>query len=107
MTPEELLLAAQLQSSNASAHGLKVGLGPGEAVCVAISYVRKWTIATDDADALKVLDRRHGGRNYTYERIRKLLVRATDEGHISREEANRLHNEMRALGFWDSGQPFS
>ena len=107
MTPEELLLAARLQSSDASAYGLKVGLGPGEAACVAISYTREWTIATDDTDALKVLNQLHGGRNYSYERIRKLLVRAVDEEHISREEAIRLHDEMRALGFWDSDQPFS
>ena len=107
MTSEELLLAARLQSNDSSAHGLKVGLGPGEAACVAISYTRGWTIATDDADALKVLDRLHAGGDYPYERIRKLLVRAADEGHISREEANRLHDEMRTLGFWDSGQPFS
>ncbi len=107
MTPEELLLAAQLQSSDASAYGLKVGLGPGEAACVAISHTRGWTIATDDTDALKVLDQLHGELDYPYERIRRLLVRAADEERISREEANRLHNEMRSLGFWDSGQPFS
>ena len=107
MTPEELLLAARLQSSDASAYGLKVGLGPGEAACVAISHIREWTIATDDTDALNVLDQLHGARNYSYERIRKLLVRAAIEGHISRKEATRLHDEMRSLGFWDSGQPFS
>lgn len=107
MTSEELLLAAQLQSCDASVHGLNVGLGPGEAACVAISHTRGWTIATDDADAFKVLDRLHAGHDYPYERIRKLLVRAADEGRISREEANRQHDEMRALGFWDSGQPFS
>ena len=107
MTTDELLLAARLQSSDATAYGLKVGLGPGEAACVAISYTRGWTIATDDADAFKVLNRLHADRNYPYERIRKLLVRAADEGHISREEAIRLHSEMRALGFWDSGRPFS
>ena len=107
MTSEELLLSARLQSSDAFAYGLKVGLGPGEAACVAISYTRGWTIATDDTDALKVLDQFRGGRNYPYERIRKLLVRAADEGHISSEEANLLHEEMRTLGFWDSGQPFT
>lgn len=106
LTSEELLLSARLQSSDASVHGLKVGLGPGEAACVAISYTREWTIATDDADAFKVLNRLYGDSEYPYERIRKLLVRAADEGHISSEEANRLHEEMRSLGFWDSGQPF-
>lgn len=107
MTSEELLLSARLQSSDASVHGLKVGLGPGEAACVAISYTREWTIATDDADAYKVLNRLYGDSEYPYERIRKLLVRAAEEELISSEEANRLHDEMRTLGFWDTGQPFS
>jgi len=82
-------------------------LGPGEAACVAIAIERGWTIATDDADAFKVLDRLQGGQSYPYERIRKLLIRVADEGRISREEANRLHDEMCSLGFWDSGRPFS
>ncbi|WP_419914038.1 hypothetical protein [Candidatus Poriferisodalis sp.] len=106
MTHVEQLLAARLQGSHVSTYGLKFGLGPGEAACVAISLERGWTIVTDDADALQVLDQEHGGRTYPYERIRKLLIRAADEGRITREEANRLHAEMRSLGFWDSGQPF-
>ncbi|WP_420443045.1 hypothetical protein [Candidatus Poriferisodalis sp.] len=106
MTPQEQVLAAQLQGSEAAGHGLKFRLAAGEAACVAISYERGWTIATDDADALKVLSRLHNGQEYPYERIRKLLIRAADEGCISREDANRLHDEMRSLGFWDSSQPF-
>ncbi|WP_419837767.1 hypothetical protein [Candidatus Poriferisodalis sp.] len=106
MTRPEQLLAARLQGGDVAEYGLKMGLGPGEAACVAIAVERGWTIATDDSDAFKVLDKLHGGPNYPYERIRKLLIRAADEGRISREEANRLHNEMRTLGFWDSGQPF-
>ena len=107
MTSDERSLAARLQSSEIANYGLKVALGPGEAACVAISFQRGWTIATDDADALKVLDRLHGAWDYPYERIRKLLSRAADEGHITRDEANRLHAEMRSLGFWDTGQPFA
>ena len=107
MTPEERLLAAKLESVDALDHGVRVPLGPGEAACVAISFERDWTIATDDSDALKVLKRLHRGRDFRYERIRKLLTRAAEEGHVTREEANRLHAAMRSHGFWDTGQPFT
>ena len=107
MTPEERLLAAKLESVDALDHGVRVPLGPGEAACVAISFERDWTIATDDSDALKVLKRLHRGRDFRYERIRKMLTRAAEEGHVTREEANRLHAAMRSHGFWDTGQPFA
>ena len=106
MTPEEGLLAARLQSADALEYGVRVPLGPGEAACVAISFERGWTIATVDSDALTVLNKLHGNRAFRYERIRKLLIRAAEEGHVTREEANRLHAAMRSHGFWDSGQPF-
>ncbi len=102
MTQPERLLAARLQSSDVGDYGLKFPLGPGEAACVAIAVERGWTLATDDADALKVADKLHDGQSYSYARIRKLLIRAADEGRITRKEANRLHDEMRSLGFWDS-----
>ena len=41
MTPEEVLLAAQIQSNDTSKYGLKVGLGPDDAACVAISHTRQ------------------------------------------------------------------
>ncbi len=106
MTPSELSFAARLQSTETADYGLRVPLGPGEAACVAISFQRGWTIATDDSDALKVLDQLHGDRPYPKERVRKLLIRAADEGRITPIEANRLPGEMRSLGFWDTGQPF-
>ena len=92
MTPEEQMLAARLQGSEAAGHGLKFKLAAGEAACVAISHERGWTIATDDADALKVLSQLHDGQSFPYERIRRLLVRAADEGRITRQEANGLHD---------------
>ena len=55
MTPDERLLAATLQCSEVADYGLSVPLGAGEAACIAISYHREWTIATDDNDTLKVL----------------------------------------------------
>ena len=107
MDEDELGLAAQLQSRDgASEFSLQVPLGPGEAACVAIAWVRKWAIATDDEDALKVLDLMHRGRTYPYERIRRLLIRAANEKLITADEANEIHAEVRALGFWDSGAPF-
>ena len=107
MTSEERLLAAKLESDDAREYGVRVPLGPGEAACVAISFERDWTIATDDSDALKVLENLHGNRDFRYERIRKLLIRAAEEGHVTHEEANDLHAAMRSHGFWDSGRPFA
>ena len=107
MTVEEQLLAAKLQSSEAVDYGLRVPLGPGEAACVAISFERGWTIVTDDNDAFKVLDVLHRGRSYEYERIRRLLARAADEELVTREDANRIHAEMRSCGFWDTARPFA
>lgn len=107
MASDERLLAAKLESPDALDYGLRVPLGPGEAACVAISFERGWTIATDDSDALKVLRKLHGNQDFPYERIRKLLIRAAEERHVTPEEANDLHAAMRSHGFWDSGQPFA
>ena len=107
MTLDERLLAAKLESDDALEYGVRVPLGPGEAACVAISVERDWPIVTDDSDALKVLKNLHGNQDFPYERIRKLLIRAAEEGHVTPKEANRLHAAMRSHGFWDSGQPFA
>ena len=107
MTSQERLLAARLESADVLDYGVRVQLGPGEAACVAISFERDWTVATDDSDALKVLTKLHRGRDFRYERIRKLLIRAAEEGHVTRKRANQLHAAMRSHGFWDTGQPFA
>ena len=107
MTTQEQALAAKLESSEVADYGLRVPLGPGEAACVAISFTRGWTIVTDDTDAFRALDVLRGGRNYGYERIRRLLARAADQNLITREDANDIHAEMRSCGFWDTGRPFS
>lgn len=106
MTQEEYLLAARLQSTDTTDYGIRIPLGPGEAACVAISWKRSWTVVTDDSDAFKVLDKLHGNREYRYERIRKLLIRAANEGHVTREEANDIHARMCSQSFWDSERPF-
>ena len=106
MDPLEQRLADQLQGPYASNFGLQAPLGPGEAACVAIAHRRDWTLVTDDSDALKVLSGLSGDKPYKYERIRKLLVRAADERTITRDQANRIHAEMKAHGFWDSTCPF-
>lgn len=108
MTEQERLLAARLQSRDAvSVHRIRAPLGAGEAACVAIALERGWTIATDDDAAITVLDKLHGGQPYSYERIRKLLIRAANEKRLTRAEANEVHARMRRLGFWDSGTPFA
>jgi predicted nucleic acid-binding protein len=105
MTDTELRIASQLVSpSGCKAFGLKFPLGPGEAACIAIGTTRDLVIATDDADALRAL--RTMAPNHSYERIRKLLVRAVETRTISEAEANQLHTEMRRLGFWDTTSPF-
>ena len=106
MDPLEQRLADQLQGPYASQFGLQAPLGPGEAACVAIAHRRDWTLVTDDSDALKVLSGLSGDKPYRYERIRKLLVRAADERTITRHQANHIHAEMKAHGFWDSTCPF-
>lgn len=106
MDPLEQRLADQLQGTIALQYGLQAPLGPGEAACVAMAHQRDWTIVTDDSDALKVLSGLRGDKHYRYERIRKLLVRAADERVITRDEANRIHAEMKAHGFWDATCPF-
>ena len=104
---DELQLAANLQSREAVARfTVRAPLGAGEASCVAIAFRRGWTIATDDNDALTVLSELHGGGNFAYNRIRSLLTRAGNEGFVTCEEANRIHEEMRSEGFWDVGKPF-
>ncbi|MGE0600641.1 MAG: hypothetical protein AB7J35_05270 [Dehalococcoidia bacterium] len=107
LSADERLLAARLQSRRTAAeYGIRVPLGPGEAACVAIAFTRGWTIATDDNAALTALGALYG-HDYPYERIRKLLVRAAEEGLVDRAEAREIHDQMRQLGFWDSDQLFA
>ena len=102
LTPSETVLAANLQSRNrAKQLGITVPLGPGEAACVAIAHCRGWAIATDDSDALSALKALKNGGPFQYFRIRSLLIRARDEGLVTNDEANCIHSEMRAAGFWD------
>jgi hypothetical protein len=101
MTEEERRMMAQLTSpSGCKAFGIKFPLQAGEAACIAIAVHRRLTIATDDNDALKALGTIPNAPDY--ERIRKLLMRATDQGLVSGTEAQAIHAEMRQHGFWDS-----
>lgn len=101
LTDEERMLAAQLQSRRVVAeHAIKAPLGAGEAACVAIAFQRGWIPVTDDSAALAVLAELLG-RDYPYERIRRLLLRSIEEGLLLADEATRIHAEMKQLGFWD------
>lgn len=105
MADAELVLFGQLTASNPDPDlGLLLPLGAGEAACLAIALKRDYVVATDDSDALRALARLRP--DHPYERIRRLLQRAAREEMLSRAEANRLHERMRALGFWDRELPF-
>lgn len=107
MSEEELVMAGLLRSANeAGRYGIKAVLGAGEAACVAIARHRSWVIVTDDNNALKVMDFLHDNRAYRFERIRKLLKRAADDGFITRSTANGIHRIMTSKGFWDRKLPF-
>lgn len=105
MTDDELRLYGSLTSAeHLDRFGLRFPLDAGEAACVAIAHERRWTIATDDGDALTAL--RSLSPRHPYERIRKLLVRAAQTALISEDEANSIHAEMTRRGFWDGHRPF-
>lgn len=84
--------------------GLFAPLGAGEAACIAIALERGHVMATDDSDALRVLHQLRPG--HPYERIRRLLMRAGEEGVISHDRGNDIHQRMRDVGFWDTVAPF-
>lgn len=100
----ELQLLAEFRGHGSDTSELLVPLGMGEAACLAIAIERGYVLATDDSDALRVLERWAPG--HPYERIRKLLIKGAEQGRISRAEADALHAEMRRLGFWDAQPPF-
>lgn len=102
MSEEEWALLLEIRSSMDFAS--VVPLGMGESACLAIGILRGYVVATDDNIALKVLAGR--SPSHPYERIRKLLARAASVGLLTEGEANALHAEMRALGFWDVTAPF-
>jgi len=106
MDGKERVLAARLQDKDHHKFGLKVPLGPGEAACVAISLKRDWCIVTDDSDAIRAMKQLQGDRAFSYDRIRRLLMRAATEGRVSQQQANEIHTDMTDLGFWDSVLPF-
>lgn len=104
MTPSELKTFATLTDPAAAAsNGLLFSLAGGEAATIALAVGRGLVCATDDNDALKALATLAPG--HKYERIRKLLQRAAKEGHVTRETANRIHDDMRRAGFWDKTPP--
>lgn len=105
MTESELDTFQQLTADEPNDRfGLLAPLGAGEAACIAIALERDHVIAADDSDALGVLHRLRP--DHPYERIRRLLIRAGNDGVTSRSRANEIHRRMRDLGFWDTVAPF-
>lgn len=100
MNDSELDLFARLGSGV----GSELGLGDGEAATLTIALGRQWVFVSDDQDAIRVLQAMYPSHPFT--RIRRILTDAASFGLITVGEANRIHEEMRACGFWDRGVPF-
>lgn len=90
--------------SGCKAFNLRFPLQAGEAACLAIAVERDLVLATDDSDALKAMAAI--SNTHRYQRIRKLLITAANNGRISQARANAIHAQMRRLGFWDKEPPF-
>lgn len=104
-TDEERVLLARLMTRGRVAElGVRFPLGAGEAAGLAIAVHRGWTFVTDDNDALRVLEHLRPGHPYL--RTRRLLRQASEEGLLTRAEANDVHQAMRIAGFWDKEAPF-
>lgn len=105
MSESEREIFSRLSSDDHVAEfGLTFPLDEGEAATLAIAIERGWVFVSDDSDALTAM--RHIRRRHPYQRIRKILIAAADEGAVTRDEANAIHSEMRMCGFWDMTSPF-
>lgn len=105
MTESELSLFGRLSAiEHTGEFGLTFPLDEGESATLAIAVHRGWIFASDDGDALKAM--LSINRKHPYQRIRKLLIGAVDNGHINEARANEIHAEMRRFGFWDTERPF-
>lgn len=101
----ELELVGRLTSpTGCRTFGLRFPLHAGEAACLALAVERNLVLATDDQDALRALDAHAPG--HPYQRIRRLLIHAGEQGHCPQQRANEIHAGMRRLGFWDREAPF-
>jgi predicted nucleic acid-binding protein len=102
MTADELALYAQLRDrQHVRQYGLIVGLGRGEAAALAIALTREFDVATDDQDAIRVLQAISPELRAL--RIRRLLIDARDAGLIDTDAAREIHGAIRNAGVWDSG----
>jgi predicted nucleic acid-binding protein len=102
MTRAELDVFAQLRDRNhVRQFGLIDGLGQGEAAAVAIALNRNLALATDDQDAINLLQRT--APDTTIIRIRSLLIEAAQQNLVAPTYAQAIHEAMKQHGFWDSG----
>ncbi|MBK5222015.1 MAG: hypothetical protein JJE52_03885 [Acidimicrobiia bacterium] len=105
LTETELeLLGRATSPTGCRTFGLRFPLHAGEAACLALAVERNLVLATDDQDALRALDAHAPG--HPYQRIRRLLIDAGEQKLCTKSHANRIHGEMRRLGFWDREAPF-
>jgi len=105
MTSEESrIFGLLLDRDEARKLGLAFGLHPGEAACVAMAIERRLVLATDDNDALRAYE--HLAPDGHRTRIRRVLQDAAEQSLVTRDEANAIHAEIVASGFWDHEAPF-
>lgn len=105
MNDKEMSIFDRLTDPNEiTKYGRKFPLQSGEAASIAIAVSRQLTLATDDNDAIVVLGK--VASNHPTERIRAILIRAVEWKLITVQDANSIHENMRAAGFWDKGTPF-
>ena len=104
LSDEERELFAELVDGRSDRVVLRFPLGPGEAACVAVAVHRGCVFVSDDNDGLRALEELKAG--YSYERVRRLLIRAGENGLINEAEANEIHASMVEAGFRDVEVPF-
>ena len=106
MSAQEQRFANRMQRTSTGNSARQALLGPGGAACVAIAIERRWTLVTEDSDALRMLARLRPKQNHRSEQIRELLVRAAKRKLLTKEAANGIYAEMVSCGFWGSLFPF-
>lgn len=101
--PEMECFSALTSPTRCQDVGLLLPLGLGEAACVAIANSRGLILVTDDNQALMAFKQLNPDARY--ERIRRILRGAWEDGLISQDRANDVHGQMRQRGFWDRDCP--
>lgn len=90
------VLKVETSQERALFESLRQRLGTGEAACLSLAITRGFKILTDDLDARRLAQQRGLAVSGTL----GVLVEAVREGHLSREEGNRLLLKMKEAGYF-------